>query len=119
MLYNDVTWADHYLDDFIMAGAPGFAVCQHNLQIMLRTCEELGLSINPDKLVHPTSLEFLGIVLDMEKMEMRISEQRLQEVLAKLVQWYQRTTATKREILSLVGKLIFFSRVVRAGQSFV
>ena len=72
--------------------------------------------MNPDKLVHPTtSLEFLGTVLDTEKMEMRISEQCLQEVLAELVQWYHHTTATKREILSLVGKPIFVSRVVRAG----
>ena len=60
MLHNGVTWADHSLNDCITAGAPGSTVCQHNLQIMLRTCEELRLSINPDRLVLPTSLEFLG-----------------------------------------------------------
>ena len=85
MLYDGVTWADHYLDNFITA--PGSAVCQHNLEIMLRTCEELGLSIIPDKLVLPTTfLKFLHIMLDTEKMEMRQSEQSLQEVLAELVQ---------------------------------
>ena len=88
---------------------------------MLRTCEELGLSINPDKIVLPThhfSFEFWGIVFDTEKMAMRISEQHLQEILAELVQWYQCTAATKREILSLVGKLIFVRRVVSVGSSY-
>ena len=39
--------------------------------------------------------------------------------MAELYQWHQRATATKRDMLSLVGKLIFVSRVVKAGRTFV
>ena len=117
---SGTSWVRHYLDDYITAGPAGTSVCTHNLNIMVSTCEQLGFAINPDKLVVPTTtLEFLGIVLDTHKQEMRISEQRLQEVMTELQQWHQRTTATKRDMLSLVGKLIFVSRVVKAGRTFV
>ena len=120
MKRNGVTYSDQYLDDFITVGPPGSLICKKNLDIMTSTCQELGFKVNPDKVVQPTTcLEFLGIVLDTEKMEMRISDVRMTEILSELQQWMFMKKATKRQLLSLIGKLIFVCRVVRPGRIFV
>ena len=119
MQQHGVTYCDQYLDDFVTA-ATSSEQCDDNLATMLQTCADLGFSVNPQK-VHPAStcLEFLGIVIDTTNMELRISEERLSSVMDELEQWRGKKQATKREVLSLIGKLIFISRVVRSGRTFV
>ena len=119
MKQQGVSYCDQYLDDFVTA-APTHTECTTNLQTMLQTCSSLGFSVNPQK-VHPatTCLEFLGIVIDTQSMELRISQERLCSVMEELELWRGKKRATKREILSLIGKLIFVSRVVRSGRTFV
>ena len=85
MRSRGVTYIEQYLDDFITMGPSGTSVCQCNLDTKIKTCLDLGFSINPSKLVQPTTcLEFLGIILDTEKMEMRISDQRMDDILEEL-----------------------------------
>ena len=87
---------------------------------MLDTCHDLGFAVNPRKVVPPTTqLEFLGITLDTFMMEMRISDERLDDVMSELSKWQSRKSCTKRELLSLIGKLNFVSRVVKPGRTFV
>ena len=52
-------------------------------------------------------------------MELRISQDRLTAILAELERWRGKRRARKRDLLSLIGKLIFVSRVVRCGRMFV
>ncbi len=120
MIDRGVHYVDHYLDDFITVGAPGTPECQNNLDIMLQVCEDVGFAVNPKK-VHPatTELEFLGIIIDTEKMELRISNDRLEEVLEVIQQWRGKRRGKKRELLSLIGKLSFVTRVVAHGRSFL
>ena len=120
MLYNGASYVDNYLDDYITAGHPNSDECATNLSIMLETCNDVGFEINPDKIEPPTTMiEFLGIIMDTVKWELRISEQRLTDILMELEQWLGRKKATKRELLSLIGKLSFISRVVRPGRTFI
>ena len=120
MQSRGVTYVNHYLDDFITVGPPNSSVCSENLDIMVQVCDDVGFTLNPSKLVKPTTcIEFLGIVLDSERMEMRISEDRLHRIMTELTEWRSRKKATKREILSLLGKLIFISRVVQSSRTFV
>ena len=87
---------------------------------MLDTCHDLGFGVNPDKVTEPnTVMEYLGIVLDTDLMQARISQERLDDIMAELEQWHNRSSASKRQILSLVGKLQFVSRVVRPGRTFL
>ena len=114
-----VSYCDQYLDDFVTAASTNNE-CDSNLQSMLLTCQDLGFSVNPQKVHSPTTcLEFLGIVIDTCSMELRISTERLTSVMEELERWRGRKRATKREVLSLIGKLIFISRVVRSGRTFV
>ena len=120
MLSRGVSEVEHYLDDYITLGPPGQPACQKNLDLMLDVCRDVGFAVNPAKVVQPsTVIEFLGIILDTNLMEMRISEDRLSGILDELQLWHGRTRARKREILSLIGKLIFISRVVHCGRTFV
>jgi hypothetical protein len=120
MEYGGVSYINHYLDDYVTVGPPCSDICQSNLDKMLDVCSEIGFGINPSKLVQPTTtLEFLGIILDSQKLELRISQERLHSIMTELEFWRHRKKATKREILSLLGKLIFISRVVRCSRTFV
>ncbi len=109
----------HYLDDFLTV-SEGEKSTQESLDIIIKTCQEAGFDIQPSKTVKPTKIiEFLGIVIDCVHKQLRISEERLQEVYDELVLWITRKWATKRELLSLIGKLSFCSKVVRDGEKFI
>jgi hypothetical protein len=71
-----VSNATHYLDDFFTCSSANTNECSVNLSLMLSTCNELGMTVNPAKTVEPTSnIEFLGIVIDSNTMELSMSQQ--------------------------------------------
>ena len=120
MIKRGVTDCEHYLDDYVTLGPPDSTTCATNLKTMLQVCEDVGFDVNPSKLVEPTPvIEFLGIIIDSERMELRISHERLASIMQELETWRGKKRARKRELLSLIGKLIFVSRVVRCGRMFV
>ena len=120
MEINGVSDVDNYVDDFFTCGAPGTNQCEDNLNNMLDTCSGAKFAVGPSKVVRPTPvLEFLGIVIDSINMILCISEPRLQDVLSQLKAWSCRKTCTKRQLLSIIGKLTFVSKVVRSGRTFV
>ena len=109
----------HYLDDYFTCGQAGTKECRENLDIMLDTCGELGFSVQPTKVEPPTSsLEILGIVVDTDLKQLRISQDRLAEIMNELHHWSNRKYCKKRELLSLIGKLSFVSSVVKSGRTF-
>jgi hypothetical protein len=119
MKHNGVSYVEHYLDDFITC-ASSKEQCLINLNIMLQMCEKIGFKVNPGKLVQPTTLtQFLGIIIDSIKMETRISHDRLSDITQELLEFIGRSWCKKRQILSLIGKLEFISRVVKPGRTFI
>ena len=65
MQVHGATAVIHYLDDFFSCGAANSNECSNNLDIMIKTCDLLGLPVNPKKTVVPTTcIEFLGIIID-------------------------------------------------------
>ena len=84
----------------------------------LETCKTVGFDVNPEKVVDATPvLEFLGFIIDTNKMEIRISQERLDNIIDVLQRWKFKTCCMKRELLSLIGKLTFISKVVRSSQT--
>ena len=60
-----VEFIDHYLDDFIILGAPGTSQCQDTLAIVDRECVSLGVPLVSHKREGPsTCITFLGIRID-------------------------------------------------------
>lgn len=56
----------HYLDDFLIIGAPSSGQCEEYLRISLVDFERLNIPVAMEKLEGPTTaLTFLGIEMDM------------------------------------------------------
>ena len=78
MQKNGVSYVDHYIDDFITAGKGGADECSRNFTIMLKSCEATGTPVEPEKSMGPTTvINFLGIELDTEVMEIRLPADKL------------------------------------------
>ena len=115
-----VSYLIHYLDDYLTVGPPLSQVCQHNVDIFTSLCTDLGIPLATDNLEGPaTSLRFLGIILDTNRMEIRLPAEKLSRTREMLKAWLSRKKATKREVLSLVGTLQHATKVVRLGKTFV
>ena len=110
----------HYLDDFLLIGSASSPICQRNLNIFTQACADLGVPLAAEKTKGPsTQLTFLGILLDTNRMEIHLPNDKLQHIRTELASWLQKESATKREILSLVGLLQHATKVVRSGRTFV
>lgn len=110
----------HYLDDFLLVGPPGRDTCQEAMSRMLKVCDHLGIPVASEKLEGPTTaLTFLGIVLDTSAKQLRLPPDKLEELTGLTRCWLGRQKATKRELLSLIGKLSFAAKVVPAGRLFL
>ena len=108
-----------YLDDSLTI-ANTFHECEKSLGIIVRTSESCGFNVQYKKLAGPSKkLEFLGICIDTVRKELSISEARLNDILQELEKWLSKSHATKRQILSIIGKLQFCAKVVRSGVMFI
>ena len=71
----------HYLDDFLIIGAPHSDKCAQALSLLIYTFRELGLPIALDKLEGPiAALPFLGLELDSKLLEVRLPADKLAEI---------------------------------------
>ena len=110
----------HYLDDYLVLGAPSSAECQQALDVALSLCRQLGVPIAVHKTTGPGSvLVFLGIELDTAAKEVRLPEEKLQHLKREIARWQERQSCTKRELLSLIGQLQHACCVVKPGRSFL
>ena len=90
-------------------------------------CNDLGLVVAPEKMQGLcTTLTFLGIEIDTVLMQLRLPTEKLQSLLRLLNSWLlptknhtARRSGTKRDLLSLVGRLNHAARVVRPGRPFL
>ena len=81
---------------------------------------DLGIVESEKKALPPSStMVFLGVEFDTVEMCMRVSSEKRFEVKATVNGWYRRTVATKQELQSLQGQLMWISKVVRFSRVFV
>ena len=111
-------WSINYLDDFGSAEkARKDWESYHSLGTLLR---QIGASEADKKAVLPcTRMEFLSNLVDMQKMTIEISENRLNEIKMLLNHWIHKKNMNRKELESLIGKLSFVSNCVRPGRTFV
>ena len=110
----------HYLDDFFIAGPADSPQCRSNLIIIQQVFDKLGVPLAPDKLEGPTTvLTYLGIEIDSDDQVIRLPDDKYSDLHSQLTQWIGKKKCTKRELLSLIGKLSFAEKVVRSGRLFL
>ena len=116
---NHAVKGPHYLGDFLLVGPAGQDHYQNSVRAMLALCCNLGIPVALDKLEGPAStLTFLGITLDTVNQELRLPADKLGDILQAVTKSLGPRTTTKRELISLIGKLAFAARVVPAGRLF-
>ena len=82
--------------------------------------EDLGLEESTKKAESPSKqMTYLGVMFDSSKMEMRVPPDKLAEIKAEIGQWARKSTITKKNLQSLLGKLFWVSRVVRFARVFM
>ena len=78
MLKRGVSWAIHYIDDFLTIGRHDSQECVCNIALMQRVSDEAG---ELSKSVGPaTTLVFLGIEIDSFREELRLPEDKLMQL---------------------------------------
>ena len=120
MEHNGVPELLHYLDDFLIFGAPDSLECQQALEKALQLCLQLGVPVAKSKTEGPaTSIIFLGIELDTVAKMVRLPREKLHRLQREISKWTGRRSCSKRELLSLIGQLQHACCVVKPGRSFL
>ncbi len=121
----DVEHSEPYIDDFLVLSsgvtleeAMDNAVLDHE---QFRAClTDMGWPIAENKVVPPCrDLVFLGIRINIAERQLSLPEGKLHKILELLQVFMDRTTATKREVERLIGKLNFAAKVVKGGRTFL
>jgi len=111
---------DHYLDDFIFGGDPRTEDCRRLLDTFASVCSQLAVPVAHEKSVGPcTRMVILGLEVDSLSMTIRIPQHKLKELHIVVKEMLIRKKVTLKLFQSLVGKLSFFSRAIRASRAFL
>ncbi len=109
----------HYLDDSVTC-APSEWECNNSIDIFNDTANRAGFTLQPHKCTRASqTLEFLGIEIDTIQQTLSITQARLNDIVNELKTWQGLVVCTKRQLLSIIGKLSFASKVVRSGRTFL
>jgi hypothetical protein len=108
----------NYLDDFAGAEEPATAdIAFLELAGVLR---DSGLEESVHKACSPsTQMAFVGVWYDTIELTLSVSKERVEEILGLVCSWIHRSTATKKDLQSILGKLHFVAQCVRPGRIFV
>ncbi|XP_043206449.1 uncharacterized protein LOC122372863 [Amphibalanus amphitrite] len=107
------------LDDFLFIGESR-AACQRSLGGFQAMCRDLAIPLRRDKTVAPCrSLTFLGVVLDLERGELRLPADKLARARAGLTSLLARRKAPLRMVRECTGLLSFACTAVPLGRPFL
>ena len=82
--------------------------------------EDLGLEESTDKAEAPTQrITYLGVMFDSVSMTMSVPPEKLTEIKSEIGRWVRRTTISKKELQSLLGKLFWVAKVVMHARAFM
>ena len=116
----DLKNSTNYLDDFFLAAPPDSNRCQVDMCRTITLFKSLGVPLADEKLVGPTScITFLGIEINSDHMSLGLPQPKCKEIQDLIKQWSNKKKCTKRELLSLIGKLSFAAKVVPSGRTFI
>ena len=117
---RNISHCTNYLNNYFIAGPAESKRCQENLNEWISSFETLGILLAPKKVVSPcTVLSYLGIIIDTDKMELHLCDEKLSELTVVLQSFKVSKKITKRELLSLIGKLAFASKIVPLERTFL
>ena len=111
----------HYLDDFLLLGAPDSDECLQALRTSLLVCQELGVPLAVHKVEGPsTRLTFLGLELDTSNMLLALPQDKLLKLRHLLAGWlHAKCVRDTQQFQSLIGQLVHATQVVPLGKAYL
>ena len=107
-----------YLDDFI--GVERVDNAWRAYYALEDLLQELGLQESASKALPPSSHQVvLGVLFDTINMSISIPKSRVDDTRVMVDSWLSKSKASKRELQSLLGKLMFISKCVRQSRIFL
>jgi hypothetical protein len=110
----------HHVDDFIIICPPG-RDASADIKLFDSICAQLGIPLAEDKKEGPlTSMVYCGIIINTIDMTLSITPERKLEIITLLTDAVResRRSMSYPKLASIVGKLVFVSRVLPAGRAF-
>ena len=108
----------NYLDDFLVIGGDLLS-CQSAQLTVIEFIRFLGFHISWRKVTPPAKVvQYLGIVIDSELMELRIPREKLERVRALLDKYSKTSFINSKDLESLTGLLAHCSQCVKGGRTF-
>ena len=81
---------------------------------------ELGLRESESKAYPPsTCMPYLGVEFDTHAMVMRVPSEKLEEIREELSLWVRKTTASRKSLQQLLGRLFWISRCIQFSRVFM
>ena len=109
----------NYVDD-IGGVEPTKARAEQSFKKLKELLEDLGLDESKDKSERPTTkITYLGVQFDSQAMTMSVPPEKLTEIKADIRLWLRKTTISKRELQSILGKLFWVAKVVKYSRAFM
>ena len=109
----------NYSDD--LGGVEGTkARASESFHLLARLFKDLGLDESIKKAEGPSNqMVYLGVMFDSAAMEMRVPPDKLSEIKSEIQLWTRKTTITKKNLQSLLGKLFWVGKVVKYARVFM
>ena len=108
----------NYIDDII-----GHSVCSQandSFRTLFKILTELGFDISQKKIVTPsTKVTCLGVDIDTEKFTISIPSDKVSEIIQTCHNWSSKKFCTKRDLQSLLGKLLYITKCVKSSRFFL
>ena len=110
----------HYSDDFFLVSSHNIQQAHTELSTVKSAFKHLNIPIAENKSEWPqTTITYLGILIDSTDLTIRIPDDKFNELTSILPKWLHRKKCTKKELLSLIGKLSFVCKVIRPDRMFL
>jgi hypothetical protein len=102
----------HYLDNFLFVGG-------ESEKLFSEVCTFLGFEEKKSKAMDGYVLDFTGIELDSDKMEVRLPQDKHNRAMSVVQNRLHRGSTSSKELKSVLGFLSFCARVVPLGRPFL
>ena len=108
----------NYIDDII--GQATRSQADSSFNTLYDLLGELGLDISQKKLVHPsTQASCLGVIINTENFTISVPEEKLAQIKQVCAQWQHKAHCSKRDLQSLLGRLLYVTKCVKASRPFL
>ena len=108
----------NYIDDII--GQATRSQAESSFNTLYNLLGELGLDISKKKLVPPSTQALcLGVMINTENFTISAPDEKLAEIKEVCSQWQLRDHCSKRDLQSLLGRLLYVTKCVKASRPFL